>query len=276
MGEPGWWCCCCCCCCREKPAPPPPPQPVVVAMHNGHPGFLRPAFQPITTQPPGTITTTTTVLTSRQLPPTAYVATSPPLIIRENRQRIREPLPIPRPRPQPASDGAASAPAPSAPPAPDATEYYWTKTRLAHTEPSVMVSNGFYAGRVVAGRDTLPAILETKKQVDPRSGVLLEHFVAAHFFYKNQAGSSEDFEVLSCRKTSWQPAMGGYVAPENAIVCGRTASGRPLYFGRAFDEGKYHFGTADPEDGLLYSMANGGTWYGCVRTSQNFDILVAA
>lgn len=219
-----------------------------------------PAVNYVTKHPPGIANIAT------QSPVTANIASSPPFIIADNRLAAAGPL-----RP-PGSNMSAAAAAPSAPPPPAATEHYWAKTALSHTEPSVALAEGLYVGRAVLGAHTLPAILETKLLIDTSTGVTVERFAAANFFYKDLAGCTEDFEVLACSRTSWVSALGGHVAPENAIVCGRTPSGSPLYMGRVFDEGAYHYGTADPEEGVLFCMARAG----CVRTSEHFDILVAA
>ncbi|CAD7015157.1 unnamed protein product [Ceratitis capitata] len=114
-------------------------------------------------------------------------------------------------------------------------DYKWVHSSAYASMPpnAVLGGNDFdgdtiYVGRAFHNGDTLVAKVVPKKQI-------------AFVSWRGEAIPKDHFEVLCGTNLTWRQCY-DHVIPENAVVCGKTALGQPVYIGRGHYEGSLSVG----------------------------------
>lgn len=111
-----------------------------------------------------------------------------------------------------------------------------------------------YVGRAIHEFEMLPAKIMREQ---------------AYVTYSGQEHAKDDFAVLIGDKYSWVPSGNGAPVPENAVMTGTTAFGKPLYVGRTHHLNNLMPGKVFLADGLLYLAFNGSE-----ISYLNYEVLV--
>ncbi|XP_039955537.1 uncharacterized protein LOC120771548 isoform X1 [Bactrocera tryoni] len=114
-------------------------------------------------------------------------------------------------------------------------DYKWVHSSVYASIPpnAVIGGNDFegdtiYVGRTFHNGDTLVAQVVPKKQI-------------AFVSWRGEAIPKDHFEVLCGTNLIWRHCY-DHVIPENAVACGKTALGQPVYIGRGHYEGSLSVG----------------------------------
>ncbi|XP_036342466.1 uncharacterized protein LOC118751757 [Rhagoletis pomonella] len=112
-----------------------------------------------------------------------------------------------------------------------------------------------YVGRTFHNGDTLVAKIVPKKHI-------------AFVSWRGEAFPKDHFEVLCGTNLSWRQCY-DHVVPENAVLCGKTALGQPVYIGRGHYEGSLSVGKISSVHRALFIPFKNAE-----RRLESYEILV--
>ncbi|XP_053965072.1 uncharacterized protein LOC128867668 isoform X2 [Anastrepha ludens] len=141
--------------------------------------------------------------------------------------------------------------------------YKWVHSSAYASLPPNAVEGGndfdgdtIYVGRTFHNGDTLVAKIVPKKQI-------------AFISWRGEAIPKDHFEVLCGTNLIWRQCY-DHIIPENAVLCGKTALGQPVYIGRGHYEGSLSVGKVSSVHRALFIPFKNAE-----RRLESYEILVA-